>query len=136
LNLSCITVADPGIFQRGGSTLKVGFQRGGSTIILGFQRGFHPQNVLFLPYFEKIFWRKGGFRPPEPPLWIRQCIIFSKILCIVFVRNFTLESVHDYSGLSSHNQLSRQFFIVGYNPQSVLHPFCYHLSYSNKLEDI
>jgi hypothetical protein len=52
-----VAVADPGIFQRGGSTLKVGFQKGGGVPLLFwvFKGGFHSQNALFLPYFEKIF---------------------------------------------------------------------------------
>jgi hypothetical protein len=55
-----IAVADPGIFQRGGiPPLRLVF-KGGPTIILGFQRGLHSQYALFLPYFDKIFWQKGG----------------------------------------------------------------------------
>jgi hypothetical protein len=43
-----IPVADPGIFQRGGSTLKVGFQRGGGPLLFWvFKGGLHPQNALF-----------------------------------------------------------------------------------------
>jgi hypothetical protein len=65
-------VADPGIFDRGGSTIKLSFQRGGSTIIFGFQRGVPLSKCVILTLFWQNF-LKRGFRPPEPPLWIRQC---------------------------------------------------------------
>jgi hypothetical protein len=64
-----MTVADPGIFQRGGSTLKVGFQRGGSTIIWGFQRGVPLSKCVILTLFLQNFLTKGGVPTPgTPPL--------------------------------------------------------------------
>jgi hypothetical protein len=58
--LKCATVADPGIFQRGGSTLKVGFQREGSTIIWGFQRGVPLSKCVISTLFLQNFLTKGG----------------------------------------------------------------------------
>lgn len=59
-------VADPGIFQRGGSTLKVGFQRGGSTIILGFQRGVPLSKCVIFTLICQNFLMTPG--TPDPPL--------------------------------------------------------------------
>jgi hypothetical protein len=69
ISKSKLSVADPGIFQRGGSTLKVGFQRGGSTIILGFQRGVPLSKCVIFTLFCQNFLTKGGVPTPgTPPL--------------------------------------------------------------------
>jgi hypothetical protein len=63
-----VSVADPGIFQRGGSTLKVGFQKGGFHSYLGFSKGGYTLEMrYFNPIFTKFSDERGGSDPRNPP---------------------------------------------------------------------
>ena len=76
LYISCNNVVDPGIFEGGGSTMKLSFQRegGGPLLFLDFKgRG---GSTLKMHYFNPIwqkFTKKGEVPTPGTPLWIRQC---------------------------------------------------------------